>query len=361
MIELRSDTFTLPTPRMRKAMAAAAVGNDVYGEDPTVRALEDKAAALLGKDAACLMPSGTMANLVAILAHVPRAAKLICGTESDIYQHEAGGASVCGGASYAPVPTQADGKLPIEDISASFPADPGDPEFAPVALICLENSHNRCGGRVLPTAYVRQVHQLARSRQVPLHMDGARIFNAAAALDLPAARLAQDADSVQFCLSKGLCAPIGSMLTGATPFIQRARRIRKMLGGGMRQAGIIAAAGIVALDHMRERLAEDHANAQRLAAGLAGLNGVVIDPATVETNIVMFRLGVPGLTVRQFIAAARDQGVAVGELGHGRIRAVTHANVSKAMIDQAITIVSGIVRAARTQSAAVAGANGTPR
>lgn len=253
-VELRSDTFTLPTTRMREAMAQARVGNDVYREDPTVRQLEEHAADLLAKEQACFMPSGTMANLAAILAQVPRGGTLICGNESDIYLHEAGGAAACGGASYSPVVTPTDGRLPLPALGDAFPDDPSDPEFAPVALICLENTHNRSGGRVLPMDYLASVRELARSRGVLVHMDGARLFNAAAHLGQTAAELASHADTVQFCLSKGLCAPVGSILTGDRITVERARRIRKMLGGGMRQAGILAAAGIVALTEMRDRL-----------------------------------------------------------------------------------------------------------
>lgn len=344
MIELRSDTFTLPTPGMREAMAGARVGNDVYREDPTVLALEEQASDLLGKEAACLMPSGTMANLAAIMTHVPRGGKVVCGDESDIYLHEAAGAAVCGGASYAPVVTLPDGRLPLTAIEAAFPDDPDDFEFAPVALICVENSHNRCGGRVLMPEYLSSVRALADARGVPVHVDGARVFNAAARLGCEPSALAADADTVQFCLSKGLCAPVGSVLVGDTRSVERARRIRKMLGGGMRQAGVLAAAGILALTHMRERLVEDHANASRLAAGLAGHDEIDIDPDTVETNIVMFRVAVPW-TPHAFIAAVRGRGVAVAELGHGRIRAVTHAGVDTAGVDRAVEIIGDVLRA----------------
>ncbi len=341
MIDLRSDTFSQPTQRMRDAMATAVVGNDVYGEDPTVCHLEELVADLLGMEAACLMPSGTMANLAAIMAHVPRGGKLICGDESDIYVHEAGGASVCGGAVYHPVATGLDGRIALDDLAAAFPEDQTDPEFAPPALICLENSHNRRGGRVLGPPYLREVHDLARTRGVPVHLDGARLFNAATRLDLPVADLARHVDSLQFCMSKGLCAPIGSMLAGTRAVVDRARRIRKMLGGGMRQAGIVAAAGIVAVADMRLRLAEDHDNARRLAAGLADVPELIIDPGTVETNIVMFRADPAGFTTAEFIEVLRRRGVAVGELGGtGLIRAVTYADISRDDIDRAVEIIA---------------------
>jgi threonine aldolase len=341
VIELRSDTFTLPTPTMREAMRTAEVGNDAYGEDPTVRRLEELAATTLGKAAALFMPSGTMANLTAIMAHVPRGGRVICGDESDIYLHEAGGAAVCAGAVYTPVPTRPDGRLRIDDLVTAFPEDPADPEFAPAALICLENSHNRTGGRVLPMDYLAAVRELGLRRRVPVHLDGARLFNAATRLGVPVADIAGYADSVQFCLSKGLGAPFGSMVAGDRAFIDRCRRIRKMLGGALRQSGIMAAAGIVALTGMSRRLVVDHEHAYRLATGLAALPGVLVEPGTVETNIVFFR--VAGRPPEEFVAAVRERGLAVGVLGHGRIRAVTHAGVGAADIDRALAIVADVL------------------
>jgi threonine aldolase len=343
VIELRSDTFTLPTEEMRAAMAGAPLGDDVYGKDPTVRRLEELAAAAMGKPASCLMPSGTMANLAALLAHVPRGGKAIVGAESDIYVYEGGGASVCGGVVYGPVPNLPDGSLDPDALAAEFPADPDDPQFAPPALICLENSQNRCGGRVLSPSYHKRIAALAAERGVALHLDGARLFNAATALGVPASSLAAHADSVQFCLSKGLSAPIGSMLAGDVPFVDRARRLRKMLGGGMRQAGVVAAAGIVALETMTSRLSEDHATARRLAGGLRQLPGIALDPPDVATNIVMFRVVDDRYTWRSFIAAAADRGVCLAELGHGRIRAVTHRGVTTADVDRALDAIAAVL------------------
>ena len=335
MIELRSDTFTVPPQRMRSAMASAPVGDDGYGEDPTVNRLERLAADRLGKEAACLMPSGTMANLSALLAHAPRGSTALVGTESDIYLYQAAGASVCGGIGYQPIPNLPDGTLAVADLEAAFPHDPTDPQCAPPAVICLENTQNRCGGVVLPPAYPATVAELAHRRGIGVHLDGARIFNAAVASGSPVAELARDADTVQFCLSKGLRAPVGSVLTGTAPLVGSARRIRKMLGGGMRQAGVLAAAGIVALEEMVDRLAEDHALASRLAAGLAGIPGVVVEPE-VRTNIVLFRVLDPRWSVDAVVAAARAGGVAVGGFGHGRIRAVTHADVGVGDVDRAL-------------------------
>ncbi|WP_367127899.1 low-specificity L-threonine aldolase [Saccharothrix sp. HUAS TT1] len=342
MIELRSDTFTLPTPDMLKAMVDAPLGDDVYGEDPTVRGLEELAAEVFGKQAACLTPSGTMANLTAIMAHAPRGAKVLVGDESDIHIYEAGGASVLGGVVYEPVRTAADGTLALDDLARGFPDDPDDPQFALPALICLENTHNRAGGKVLPLDYLARVRRFADERGVAVHLDGARVFNAAVASDVPVARIAEHVDSVQFCLSKGLGAPIGSIVVGSAEFITRARRLRKMLGGGMRQAGVIAAAGILAIT-AADRLAEDHANARRLAEGLAEVDGVEVDPAAVQTNIVMFRVTDRRFTWQSFVASAAAEGLAVGELGHGRIRAVTHSGVSAADVDRAVAVVRDVV------------------
>ncbi|MFE2752891.1 GntG family PLP-dependent aldolase [Actinosynnema sp. NPDC059335] len=340
MIELRSDTFTLPTPDMLKAMVAAPLGDDVYGEDPTVRELEELAAATLGKQAACLTPSGTMANLTAIMAHAPRGAKVLVGDESDIHIYQAGGAAVVGGVVYEPVRTAADGTLALDDLARGFPDDPDDPQFALPALICLEDTHNRAGGKVLPPGYLAEVRRFADERGVAVHLDGARVFNAAVASGVPVARIAEHVDSVQFCLSKGLGAPIGSIVAGPAEFITAVRRLRKLLGGGMRQAGVIAAAGILAITNAH-RLAEDHANARRLAEGLAGVDGVEVDPAQVQTNIVMFR--VHGFSWQAFVAAAAAEGLAVGELGHGRIRAVTHSGVTEADVDRAVAVVRAVV------------------
>ena len=341
MIEMRSDTFTLPTEQMLAAMTSATLGDDVYGEDPTVRELEETSAQLTGKEAACFLPSGTMANLCAIMAQVPRGAKIIVGDESDIYLYEAAGASVCAGAAYEPVRTDEDGRLPLDGLAAAFPPDPDDPQFALPALICLENTHNRAGGVVLDEAYLRAVRDFADERHVPVHLDGARLFNAALAAGTTVEAVARHADTVQFCLSKGLSAPVGSMLTGPAEVIGRARRVRKLLGGGMRQAGVLAAAGLIAVTRMPQRLAEDHANALRFAEGLAQVPGVTVDPKRVQTNIVLFRLA--DMPWERFVTETADLGLRVAEFGHGRIRAVTHRGVSRADVDRAVEIVGRVV------------------
>ena len=264
-IDLRSDTVTLPTPAMRQAMAEAEVGDDVYGEDPTVNRLQELAAGLVGKEAGLFVPSGTMSNLTAVLAHCNRGDEVILGNKSHTFLFEGGGISALGGVHSCQIPNQPDGTLALQDIqNAIRPDDIHDPV---TRLICLENTHNRCGGVALSPEYTRQVGELARQHDLSLHLDGARLFNAAVVQGVNAKELAGPADSVSICLSKGLSAPVGSVLCGSKEFIQRALRIRKQLGGGMRQAGILAAAGIVALETMVERLAEDHRRAARLAEG----------------------------------------------------------------------------------------------
>lgn len=346
MIEMRSDTFTLPTPEMFTAMTRAELGDDVYGEDPTVRRLEELGAARVGKSDACLMPSGTMANLTAIMAHVPRGGKAIVGDESDIYLYEAGGASVCGGIVYEPVRTQFDGTLDISDLAAGWPPDLDDPQYALPGVICLENTHNRMGGRVLAPEYLNEVRRLADDRGVPVHMDGARIFHAEVASGVPAARIAAVADSLQFCLSKALSAPIGSILAGDRDVVARARRLRKMLGGGMRQAGVVAAAGIVALTTMVDRLAEDHDLAVNLAHRLEDVDGIDVEASSVATNIVLFRVTAGGLDEKTVVNLARERGLAVGDFGHGRIRAVTHRGLGPADVRAAADILASIVKQA---------------
>lgn len=347
MIELRSDTFTLPTPEMLEAIPQAALGDDVYGEDRTVNELEAVAAETFGKEAALLVPSGTMANLIALMTHCTRGTKALVGNESDIFIYEAGGASVCGGIVYEPVPTQTDGRLLLEDLQSALPDDPTDPEFALPALICLENTHCRMGGRALPLSYLQDVQTFARQHGLSVHIDGARIFNAAVALQTTVADIAQYADSVQFCLSKGLAAPIGSMVVGDREFIHRARRLRKMLGGGMRQAGIIAAPGLISLRHMTQRLAEDHANAARLARGLATIAGIQC-VTKVETNMVFFRVTDERFTLSSFLKEAALHGVNMTALGHGRVRAVTHAGISAQDIDHALEIIQQIMHCGPT-------------
>lgn len=340
-IELRSDTFTLPTEAMLSAAVRADLGDDVYAEDPTVARLERLAADVLEKDGACFMPSGTMANLATILARCPRGTKVIVGSESDIHLYEAGGASVCGGVVYHPVTNAPDGTLPLAAIEDAFPDDPEDPQFALPALLCLENPQNRCGGRVLPLSYLAEVAALAAEHEIPVHMDGARLFNAAVALDVPPAEIVAHADSVQFCLSKGLGAPVGSMVVGDTALVADVRRIRKMLGGGMRQSGVLAAAGIVALEGAA-RLAEDHETAMHLAKGLAAIPGVEVEVGDVETNMVFFRVDAP-ITNDELVREAAARGLRFAELGHGRIRCVTHRGIDIDDVERALDVLRTIL------------------
>jgi threonine aldolase len=343
-IDLRSDTVTLPTSEMRRAIAEAALGDDVYGEDPTVNRLEALAAEMAGKEAALLVVSGTMGNLCAVLAHCARGEEAIVGDEAHIYHYEAGGASVLGGVALHPIPTAPNGELPLDEIAAAI-RDAGDSHSAITRLICLETTHNRRGGVALAPAYMRSVHELARERGLLVHLDGARLFNAAVALGVDARELTRHVDSVQFCLSKGLAAPVGSIVAGDAAFVARARRVRKLVGGGMRQAGIIAAAGIVALERMVERLAEDHANARVLAEGLASFPQINIDLGTVQSDIVLFRLREGEVSREAFIRALAERGLLVGGSGRAGIRAVVHYGIDAGDVEEALEIVRATLAA----------------
>ncbi|MBP1634894.1 MAG: Threonine aldolase [Acidobacteria bacterium] len=339
-IDLRSDTVTLPSPAMRRAMAEAEVGDDVYGEDPTVARLEALAAGMTGKEAALFVTSGTMGNLASLLAHGERGREVILGDESHIFHYENGSASALGGLVLHTVPTRPDGTLPLDSLEAAIrlPAHHYHYyHYAPPGVICLENTHNRCGGRVVAPEYFAEVSAIARRHGIPVHVDGARLFNAAVAAGRPVTDWTRHVDSVQLCLSKGLAAPVGSMICGPAAFVDRARRMRKILGGGMRQAGVIAAPGILALTEMVDRLAEDHANAKILAEGLARVPGVALDPSEVETNIVVFKL--PGVEAAAAYAAALErEGVLVSDFGGGRLRVVTHYGIDEAGCRRAVEI-----------------------
>ncbi len=331
-IDLRSDTVTLPTPAMREAMASAPVGDDVYGEDPSVNLLERRSAALLGKEAAVLVSSGTMSNLVALLSHCGRGDEAIVGSESHILHYEVAGAAGLGAIQLRAAKNDARGRLDPAEVRGLIR---GENIHNPTTrLVCLENTHNRCGGAALTAAETAAVADVAQAAGCSVHIDGARIFNAAVALGVPAATLARAADSIGFCLSKGLSAPVGSVLCGDGAFIERARKYRKMVGGGMRQAGVLAAAGLIALEQMIERIADDHRNARRLAEGLARLPGIVLDPTTIETNIVIFKL--EGRTPASFLAALREQGVLAGSPSPTSVRMVTHHGIEASAIDDAL-------------------------
>jgi threonine aldolase len=331
MIDLRSDTVTLPTPEMREAMARAEVGDDVYGEDPTANRLEAMAAERLGKQAALLVVSGTMGNLVAMLAHCGRGDEVILGTLSHTFLFEAGGSASLGGIHHWALPNQADGTLDLDQIEGAI--RPDNPHMPRTRLICLENTHNRCGGAVLPPEYCDAVGALAQKHGLAVHLDGARVFNAAVALGVEVRELVRSVDSVSFCLSKGLSAPVGAMLCGTADFIAEARRWRKAVGGGMRQCGILAAAGIVALEQMVDRLAEDHANARQLAAGIAQIPGLDVDLDTVQSDIVIFEVTDGQMTAAGLVAALRERGVKMSAISATQIRAVTHYGIESADIE----------------------------
>lgn len=336
LIDLRSDTVTKPTPEMREAMAKAEVGDDVYEDDPTVNKLQEMAAERMGKEAALFVPSGTMGNLLALLTHCQRGEEVIVGGQSHIYLNEAGGMAALGGMQACPLKNQSGGTLALDDILASIRAE--DVHHPTTRLICLENTQNICGGVPLTAAYTRAVGDLAHSHNLRLHLDGARIFNSAVAQNVSAKELAAPADSVMFCLSKGLCAPIGSMLAGTKTFIKRARHLRKMLGGGMRQVGIIAAAGIYSLENMIERLDDDHARARKLADGLKQVKGLVVDADSPSTNMVYFNLSDEiALDAEQIAEKMKQRGVLVGPEGERRFRLVTHYWIDDIAVDKTVS------------------------
>ena len=331
--DLRSDTVTQPTPEMREAMYRAEVGDDVFGDDPTVNRLEAMSAERLGKEAALFVASGTMGNLVALLTHCGRGDEVILGDRSHTFLFEQSGMAALGGITPRPIPNQLDGTLRLEDIEGAIRGD--NVHFPRTRLVCLENTHNTCNGAPLTAGYTAQAAHLAHDHGLRVHMDGARIFNAAAALGVDARELAREVDSVMFCLSKGLCAPVGSLLCGSAGFITEARRARKVVGGGMRQAGILAAAGIVALEQIVGRLAEDHIRAKRLAEGLAQIPGVGVAPVT--TNILYFRLTEDvSKTTDEVVAALAERGVLLLGRVDGRFRAVTHYWITDEDVERAI-------------------------
>ncbi len=335
-VDLRSDTVTQPTPEMREAMAEAEVGDDVYRDDPTVNHLEELAAQMLGKEAAIFVPSGTMGNLLALLVHCQRGNEVIVGSLSHIYLNEAGGMSALGGIQPCAIPNQEDGTLRLDDILASIRTE--DVHHPITRLICLENTQNICGGVPLTPAYTRQVGEIAHQNGLSLHIDGARIFNSAVAQNISVRELVEPADSVMFCLSKGLAAPIGSMLLGSEKFVARARHLRKMLGGGMRQVGIIAAAGIISLEKMINRLADDHVRARKLADGLRQINGLVVDESSPYSNMVYMNLSEDvKIDSKQVSEKARPMGILLDAENSRRFRLVTHYWIDDNAVERTIS------------------------
>jgi len=346
ILEFRSDTFTLPTPAMRRAMADAEVGDDQYGEDPTVNRLEERAAQIVGKEAGVYVASGMLGNLCGVLSQAGRGDEVILGDLAHIYQNEMGAYTVLGGLHGRTIPNR-DGMPSLEDIDNAIRPSVG--AFPRSALLCLENSHNNCGGSVITGAQTRAAADLAHERGLKVHLDGARIFNAAAALGVDVRELTGPVDTVQFCFSKGLSAPVGSILCGPRDTVARARKVRKLLGGAMRQAGVIAAAALVGLETMRDRLVEDHVNARALADGLAAIRGIRIDAAKVVTNIVSFEVDRASMDAGDFQKACAERGLRISRyLGNSpRLRMVTHANVSRADVDAALLIMSAALSGKR--------------
>jgi threonine aldolase len=335
IVDLRSDTVTKPTPAMREAMATAEVGDDVYDEDPTINRLQEMAAEMMGKESGLFVASGTMGNLAGVLAHCQRGDEVIVGNKAHIFLYEAGGISVLGGVHSCQLPNQPDGSLALEEIEGAIRID--DPHEPITRLICLENTHNRCGGTFQTIEYMNRVSELARGRGLAIHLDGARIFNAAVAQGIQAKDLAEPVDSVTFCLSKGLCAPVGSVLCGTKEFIRKAHRLRKMLGGGMRQAGILAAAGIVALETMIGRLSEDHIRARKLADGLKQIPGLVLDADVPATNMVFLSLAQDMKSgTNEVVEKLRMRGILADVTGPRSFRLVLHYWINDTGVERTV-------------------------
>ncbi len=335
-VDLRSDTVTQPTPEMREAMAEAEVGDDVYRDDPTVNKLEVMAAEKMGKESAIFVPSGTMGNLLALLVHCQRGDEVIVGNKSHIYLNEAGGMSALGGIQPCPIQNQKDGTLALDEIITSIRSE--DVHHPITRLICLENTQNICGGVPLTVEYTRQVGEIARKNNLSLHVDGARIFNSAIAQNVDVKELVAPADSVMFCLSKGLVSPVGSMLVGTEKFIARARHLRKMLGGGMRQVGVIAAAGIISIEKMTSRLSDDHKRAKELAVGLRQIDGVILDESSPFTNMIYFTLAESiKMNAPQIAEKMKELGVLVDPEDWRRFRLVTHYWIDDAAVVKTVS------------------------
>lgn len=342
IVDLRSDTVTFPTDEMRKAIYQAELGDDVFGEDPTTNRLQTTAAELVGKEAGLLVASGTMGNLVCTLTHCNRGQEIILGDKSHMFLNEAGGMSAVGGIHPHTIPNQDDGTMRLENIEAAIRGD--NPHWPRTRLICLENTHNRCYGAPLTPEYMDSVVSLAKEHGLSVHLDGARIFNAVVALERDIREFTRGVDSISFCLSKGLSAPIGSVVCGTRQFIADAHRNRKVLGGGMRQAGIIAAAGITALDTMINRLKEDHNNARRLAEGIAQIPGLSIDVEKIKTNIIYFDLVGDKMAPDDLVKRAGEKGIKFLRTEPTRYRMVTHYGVNIEDIDATLDALAEVMK-----------------
>ena len=342
IIDLRSDTLTNPTKAMRKAMSEAEVGDDVFSEDPTVNQLEKIAAERMGKEAAIFVPSGTMGNLISILSHCERGDEVILGDQSHIFLNEVGGLSALGGIHPHIIKNEPDGTLDLKTIEQKIRTS--DIHYPPTRLITLENTHNYCMGSPISPEYMRQVGNLAQKYNLKIHIDGARIFNAAIALKLDVKDLLCEADSVMFCLSKGLSAPVGSIVCGSKNFIHKTRKWRKMVGGGMRQSGHLAAAGIIALNDLTDRLKEDHSNAQKLAQGLARLKRIVLKPELIKTNIIFFSLEHSNIKPETFLENLEAQGIKILMINEGVFRIVLHREISETQVELVIKAMKEITK-----------------
>ncbi len=341
IIDLRSDTVTLPSDEMRQSIANADLGDDVFQEDPTINQLESKSSELFGKEAAIFVPSGTMGNLASILAHCDRGTEIILGDKSHTFLYEGGGISAFGGIHSRQLPNQDDGTLDVEEIKSAIRTE--NDHFPKTSAISLENTHNMCFGMPLSVEYINSVALIAKENGLKLHIDGARIFNAAVALNVAVKDLVENADSVTFCLSKGLAAPVGSVVCGGEKFIYRVRRNRKALGGGMRQAGILAAAGLLSLNLAESQLLEDHKNAKLLAEGIAQINGLTLDEKKVQTNIIYFGLNSPKLTGSQLVSKMEDRGIKFFETSSNRFRLVTHYGITRDDIEKTLEVLDKMV------------------
>lgn len=344
IVDLRSDTLTQPTPAMRHAMANAEVGDDQYGEDPTVRLLEERVASLLGKEAAVFMPSGVMGNLTAILAHAERGSEMILGDAAHILWYEGAAPAAVGGVSPRTIHNNADGTFDLNELRESIrTVGPGYPR---TSVIAVESSHNRCGGTAIPLDHMAAIHEIAQERGVPVHLDGARIWNAAAALGVPESEIARHADTVQCALSKGLAAPVGSLVAGSADVCASVRIHRKVVGGAMRQSGVLAAAGLIGLETMRDRLPDDHARASALAESIAAMDGLSVDLDRVQTNIVIMKPDAD-IDQSQLIAGLKARGVYVSDFGNFGIRLVTHYQITDDLIDAAIAVIGAVISESR--------------